>query len=133
MKEYIDLCKYRLDQARESLQDAQYGLTNNRLKLTVNRSYYAIFHAIRALLALSGVDFKRHSAVIAYFRKHYIKTGKFDKIYSDIITHAFDIRNSSDYEDFYIISRMEAESQVSGAEQFMNAITDYLKKEGIDI
>lgn len=37
MKEKVDLCKYRLEQARESLQDAQYGLMNNRLKLAVKK------------------------------------------------------------------------------------------------
>ena len=34
-----------------------------------NRAYYAIFHAMRAVLALDGVDMKHHSGIISEFRK----------------------------------------------------------------
>ena len=40
-----------------------------------HRSYYAIFHAMRAVLALDGIDMKRHSGVMSEFRRLYIKTG----------------------------------------------------------
>lgn len=42
-----------------------------------NRSYYAIFHAARVVLALDGQDYKKHSGVISNFQKNYIKTGIF--------------------------------------------------------
>lgn len=61
---------------------------------------------MRAVLALDGEDFKRHSGVIQYFQKNYIKSGIFDKRFSDIITKASRIRNASDYDDFYIASRI---------------------------
>ncbi|MBR1702400.1 MAG: HEPN domain-containing protein [Lachnospiraceae bacterium] len=48
-------------------------------KSSINRSYYAIFHALRAVTAMDGFDSSKHSGVIAYFNKNYVKEGIFDK------------------------------------------------------
>jgi len=101
-------------------------LANERFLVANNRAYYAIFHAVRAILALDGVDFKKHSAVIAYFREHYIKTKQLDKKLSDKVHNASIIRNKSDYEDFYIASKDEATAQVNEAESFIAAVEEYL-------
>lgn len=96
-------------------------------KGSINRSYYAIFTAARALLAEEEKDFKKHSAVIAYFRQHYIKTKIFDKKFSDSIGDAFEIRNNCDYEDFYIVSRLDAQTQLNNASEFLQAVKKYLE------
>ena len=44
-----------------------------------NRSYYAVFAAMRAVLALQGFDSKKHSGIIAEFRREYIKSGLLPK------------------------------------------------------
>lgn len=49
------------------------------------------FHSIRAVLALEKIDFKKHSAVIAYFNKNYILTDIFDKSYGKVVNNAFEI------------------------------------------
>ncbi|MBU0700187.1 HEPN domain-containing protein [bacterium] len=90
-----DISKYRLEKAKEDLNAATQNLANTHLAASINRSYYCIFHAMRAVLALDGFDSKKHSGVIAYFRQNYIKTNIFDKIYSEIIGMAFEIRNKN--------------------------------------
>lgn len=47
-------------------------------------------------LALDGQDFSKHAGVISYFQKEYVKSGKFNKKYSQYISQAFQIRNNSD-------------------------------------
>lgn len=64
-----------------------------------------------------GVDFSKHSAVIAYFQKEYVKAGLFDKKYSKYISQAFQIRNNVDYADFFMVSRADAEEQYTGAKE----------------
>lgn len=64
--------------------------------------------------------------VIAYFQKEYIKTGKFDVRYSKYLQNAFQIRNSCDYDDFFIASKQDAQEQYSRAEEFYNEIQRYL-------
>ena len=38
-----------------------------------NRAYYAIYHAITAVLALEEIAFKKHKDTLAYFNKTYVK------------------------------------------------------------
>ena len=98
-------------------------------KDSINRSYYAMFTSVRALLAMDGQDFSKHAGVIAYFQKEYIKTGKFDKKYSKYISQAFQIRNNVDYADFFLVSEQDALLQYERAAEFLDAIEVYLKKE----
>lgn len=53
-----------------------------------NRAYYAVFHAMRAVLALDGEDYKKHSAVIARFTLNYLRPEILPKRYSKLISNA---------------------------------------------
>ncbi len=92
-----------------------------------NRSYYAIFHAMRAVLAYDGIDMRHHSGVISEFRKRYLKTEILDKELSKTISDLFDIRTDCDYDDFFIVTQEEILIQVERAATFLNAIREYLK------
>jgi uncharacterized protein (UPF0332 family) len=102
--ELIEISKYRFDCAKEDLKASRMASEHNMFKNAVNRSYYAIFHAIRAVNALEGFDSKKHSGVIAFFNQHFVKTAIFDIGCSKIIDNAFRIRNNADYEDFFVVS-----------------------------
>lgn len=118
--------KYRLDNAKEKLESAKVLLEAGKYRDSIGRSYYAIFTAVRAVLAYDKVDFSKHSGVISYFQKEYIKTGKFDVKYSRYLQTAFQIRNSCDYDDFFIASKKDAEEQYDRAEEFFHIIQNYL-------
>lgn len=75
------LTKYRLDNALEKMESAKLLLDAGKYKDSIGRSYYAIFTAVRAVLANDKIDFSKHAGVIAYFQKEYIKTGVFEKKY----------------------------------------------------
>ena len=122
----ISLSKHRIEVAKERLKSARLLVDNDDYKAAANRSYYAAFSAMRAVLALDGKDFKKHSGVIAEFRKSYIKTGIFDSTLSHIIDSLKDVRQSSDYDDFYLISKEEVTEQVESAEHFVSEIEAYL-------
>lgn len=72
-----ELSEYRFERACEVLNDARLLLKEKGLKSSVNRLYYAIFHVLRSVTALDGFDFSKHSGVIAYFNKAYVKEGIF--------------------------------------------------------
>lgn len=127
-KDLVTLSKYRLNQAKEMLIDSQLSLDNGRYKTCNNRAYYAIFHAMRAVHALTGYDSAKHSGIIAEFQRVYIKNGIFDKECSFIIKTASEIRNDSDYEDFYITSREEAQEQLANARLFVDKVESYLEQ-----
>jgi len=123
-----DLSKYRLERAKEDLLAGANALSSGDFRVCANRAYYAIFHAARAVLILKGMDFKKHSAVIAHFRMEYVKTGVFSAELSKILGKAFEIRTEADYEDFFIISRTEVEKQLGDANRFVLAAEEYIEK-----
>ena len=121
----IDLMRHRLEQARECLNIAE-TIVDASTKTAANRSYYCIFHAMRAVLALDEFDSKKHSGIISYFRQNYIKTGKFNADFSNTIGKAFEIRGDSDYQDFYVVSKQDVLEQIENAKRFLEAVEGYL-------
>ena len=120
------LAKLRLDNANERLSFILAILEIGDYKTVANRSYYAMFYAMRAVLALDGFDSKKHSGIIAEFRKRYVKTGIFETEMSDIISDLFEVRASSDYDDFYVISKSKVVEQYQKAEFFVKRVNEYL-------
>ena len=121
-----ELVEYRLQTAEEKLHSAKILLDAGEYKDSIGRSYYAMFSAVRAILALDKVDFSKHAGVIAYFQKEYVKTRKFDKKYCKYISNAFQIRNNCDYTDFFLVSKNDALEQYEKAVEFIEKIKIYL-------
>ncbi|SES89079.1 HEPN domain-containing protein [Anaerobranca gottschalkii] len=128
MDKVRDLSNYRLEKAKQDLETAKINFEHSMFAQSVNRSYYAAFHALRALLAYDRFDSKKHSSILGYFNKNYIANGKIEKEYYKIIVSAFDIRTKSDYQDFYIINKEEARKQLVNVEKFINMIEAYIDK-----
>ncbi len=64
-----ELSSYRLNMSEEKLRSARILLDSGQYKDSIGRSYYAIFSALRAVLAKDKVDFSKHAGVISYFQK----------------------------------------------------------------
>ena len=122
----IDLSKYRIQESKDSLIVAENCLNDGFYKDAINRSYYSAFYAIKAILALDTVDFKRHKDVVAYFNKEYVATGIFQREIGRRLGILKQLREKSDYDDFYIASKDEAFEQIETAEMIINAVEVYL-------
>ena len=127
-EEFEKYKKYRLEMAEERLHSSKVLLEAGSYKDSIGRSYYAMFTAVRALLAMEGQDFSKHAGVIAYFQKEFVKTGKVDRKYSKYISQAFQIRNNTDYADFFIVSAQDAKEQYEKAKEFLKVIVKYLSE-----
>ncbi len=123
-----ELSKYRFARAGEDLRDAKLLMNARSYKSSVNRSYYAIFHTLRAITALDGFDASKHSGVIAYINRMYVKEGIFEKTFSKMLDRAYRLREQADYNDFEIISREMAEEQLDRAEKIMEIVKPYLEE-----
>ena len=120
MKKKSPVARARMEHAAECLSAASSLLLSGNYKSAANRSYYAVFHAMRAVLAYDEIDMKKHSGVIAEFRRLYVKTGVFDGDMSKTISVLFDVRTESDYDDFFIISKEEVVQQAESAQHFLS-------------
>lgn len=127
-KEIEVLAKYRLDQAKENLEEAEALFNINKFKGASNRAYYSIFHAIKAILALEETDFKKHSSVIAYFNKEYISKTIFPRELGKRVSEARFFREKSDYVDFYIVTKEECQTQIDTAKLMIEYAEKYINK-----
>lgn len=121
-----DLVQYRIKRAWEMLEAAKENLKIGQYKTALNRSYYAVFHAMRAANILGGFDSSKHSGVIAFFTKEFLKTEYMDRKLSFIIKSSSLLREKSDYDDFFIASRTEAEKQVENAGLFVAEVERFI-------
>ena len=129
--EIISLSKYRLEQAKENLEEAEALFIINKYKGASNRAYYSIFHAMKSVLALKQIDFKKHSSVIAYFNKEYFAKNIFPKELGKGVSEASFYREKSDYLDFYIITKEECNNQIETAKKMIECIEKYISENRI--
>lgn len=124
-----EMVKYRLECAQDALREAQTLLQKGLLRGTVNRSYYAMFYTAESLLATKRLSFSKHSAVIAAFRKEFVKSGKFPVTLGEWLQNAFEIRGDSDHEPFVKVDKTKAARLLRNAEQFVAKVCEMIQRE----
>jgi uncharacterized protein (UPF0332 family) len=96
-----DYIKYRIDRAKETIEEVRTHIENKYWNTAINRMYYACFYAVSALLAKDKIDVSSHSGVRQKFGEYYVKTGKIDRNLAKHFTDLFEKRHKGDYNDFY--------------------------------
>ena len=121
-----DLVLHRLEQAKEDIQACEVLYKTKLYKAANNRAYYAIFHAIRSVLALEPIDFKKHKDVIAYFNQYYVNTGKFPKQMGRRIARDNQVREDSDYDDAFVVDSNNTMVQIETAKELLKLVEEYI-------
>lgn len=110
----IELAQYRLNKAKENLKESEDALKREQFSLSVNRSYYAMFSAARAILALKEKDSSKHSGVISLFNQYIVKEAVAPKEFGEFLKDAKGIREDADYGDFVQISKKRLKRKSKG-------------------
>ena len=128
MKDKLDaIIKYRLQQAEESIKEADILLdSGGSFRAVINRSYYAMFYSVLALIAKRGIGRSRHSGVLGVFDKEYVKKKAFPKEMSKIFHQAFYLRQECDYRELNLVTKEETLEILTGAKKFVEKIKSYL-------
>lgn len=113
-KEFIDLAKYRLEKAKNTLSDAKKYFESATPESTVNRIYYAMFYAVNAL--------SKHSGVRALFNRELVNKGLIEKEWGRFYSEMFDRRQKGDYEDFVKFNKEDVKIWLERAEEFIGKI-----------
>ena len=126
---FQDIAKYKIEQAQDDLESAMLLLEAGKYKAANNRAYYSCFHAVGAVLALEPIAFKKHKDTLGYFNKNYVHTEIFPKELGRKISKLEVIRHKSDYDDFYIASKGEAEQQIEVAKEVVTLTKEFVNKQ----
>ncbi len=124
----IDVMKAMLSKACEKLKTARIDLDNERYDDSVSRSYYAVFHAISAVLLSKGLHFSSHSQTIGAFNKEFIKSKEFPASFTKIIEKLFNERQTGDYDFETYLDVDIAKEDLAEAEKIIDACETYLAK-----
>ena len=122
-----ELARYRMQQAAESLDEARFLLNGGKsARSVVNRAYYAMFYAVLALLVYEVYSSSKHSGVLSYFNRHFIKGEIFDKSLGLALNKAFELRQRVDYRERVELTQEQASQILDQADRFVEAVTAHL-------
>ena len=123
------LVQYRLEQARETLREGEILAREGLWHGVINRAYYAMFYATLALTVFRNETISKHSGVISFFDRDFVRSGIFPKEYSRMLHVAFDRRQSNDYGEFSELAQIDVEAALKDAEIFVETVSQYLQKQ----
>ena len=121
-KDREELIKYRIERAKDSINDVQFLIENNKLTLAVNRIYYGVFYILTALALKHKFSTSKYMQLLGWFNKTFVKEGIIDKKYGRFIHEAYDKRSKGDYDDFVTFSRDEVKGMLKNMKDFIARI-----------
>jgi len=125
--EYEQEIAANLERAEKSIQAAKELATSGFYDFAASRSYYAAFYAATAALLYEGLEFSKHSGVIASIHQRLVKTGKVDKEQGKELNWLFELRNVGDYGVTIHVSQQDTEKAIRVAENFLRIIKSLLR------
>ena len=92
----------------------------------VNRLYYALFHAVSALLISDGHEVGTHKGAAIRFQQYYVKTQLFTVEEGRFYSQLQSMRESADYNCSYDVSEDDVVSRIEPARQLVEKIRQYI-------
>jgi len=120
------LIKYRLEQAESSVSEAELLIDHNKYRGAVNRIYYGMFYCLLALGNKFRFETSKHSQLIGWFNKNFIKEKKIDQKYGKILREAFKARRQGDYDAFIDFSSDDVLKRFEDMKDFIYTIKKYI-------
>ena len=90
-----------IEKTERTFDDVLFCARENKWEAAANRLYYALFHAMSALLVSDGHRVKSHRGVLAMFGEHYVRTGLFSKKDGALLSDLVIMRDNADYNCFF--------------------------------
>jgi uncharacterized protein (UPF0332 family) len=116
----MERAEQAVDAARKLVSDGYYDFA-------ASRAYYAVFYAASALLLHEGLEFRKHSGVIAAIHQLFIKTGRLEKEYGKNLNWLFELRSIGDYGVTVHVPKSDVEKAINAAMSFIQKVRTILK------
>jgi len=116
-----------LKKASEWLKESENSLKAEAYGSTILTSYMAMFHSARAILFFDGFREKSHACVSKYLEEKYVKTGKLDKKWVELLDHNREVRHDDQYNLSFYSSEDDAEKSLESARDFIQSMEKLFK------
>jgi len=125
-KDRKSLIDYRLKQAVETIELANFLAFSEKYVIAVNRIYYGMYYALTALALKSSFETSKHGQLIGWFNKEFITAKKIDPQFGKILRNAFHNRTKGDYDAFVDFSKNEVDLMLIEMSDFINEIKELI-------
>jgi len=122
----LQLVQYRIKRAEETIKESELLAAEGYYNAAVNRLYYACFYALLALFVKDGISTASHSGVKTMLGLNYISKGILDKELGKTFSRLFEIRHSSDYDDFAYCDQSMTDQYTPKAKDFVYSVKNLL-------
>lgn len=122
-----DLINYRLERAKETLEDAKLLAEKQRWNSAINRLYYAAYYAVIALLLKENITSTTHNGAKTKFSEYFIKTGLYPTEFGRIYSQLFTWRQKGDYADLFDFTEEKVTPYFEPVEKLIELIEKALK------
>ena len=124
----VDVLRAMMGKAREKLASSKLELVNRLAGEASSRAYYAVFHALTAVLASKGLSLSSHAETLGAFNREFVKTGVFPIETTRKLQRLFEDRQMADYDWANTVDSQTASEDVAEAEGILEACEAYLLK-----
>ena len=125
------LITLRLQRARETISEAKGNMQLGYWRIAANRLYYACYYAASALLIKNNLTAYTHAGVINQFGLHFVTKGHISKEQGKFLKRLFNLRQSSDYDDWFNIDENDVRPLLEPAERFLTEIENLICKDNL--
>ncbi|MCL2859877.1 MAG: HEPN domain-containing protein [Oscillospiraceae bacterium] len=115
-----DMYKKEFGVGVRDLESAKVSFEEKNYKWATVQAYYAIFHAVRALIYKSGYREKSHIALKDIFKELYIKTEELPMVTYDCLKDGMHLREAADYKNLY--AKEDAENIIISVSESLKEI-----------
>ena len=124
----MSIAKAHLEKAAERVRVAEKLFRDGEYEDAISRAYYAMYHAARAALSTVNIFPKTHEGVVTEFGRNFVLTRIFQKEMGKNLADAKASRETYEYSVTATVEKPEAETILSNAQKFVNAIKEHLEK-----
>ena len=125
--ERATLVSLELKKALETYEEIEVLVSANKWSGAANRLYYAVFHAINALLIHDGHSVNTHRGSHAIFNLHYIKTGIFPIEYGRLYNQLQTMREECDYNCVFEVEPEVLKERLEPARNLISKIKERIE------
>lgn len=106
----------------QALRTAEMGYWD----LVANRLYYAVFHAVNAMLLIDGIKTGTHKGVSIQFGKSYVLSGKFNREDGILYSRLQTMREQADYQNVFMLKEEDGRKLIDKAAELRSRISVYV-------
>ena len=128
--ERLIVVNLEMEKAKRTFDDMSFCMQEGKWEVASNRLYYALFHALSALLISDGYNVKSHRGTLALFGEHYVRTGIFERKDGSLLSDLVIMRDNADYNCFFEANEEKLLPYIEPTRQLISKIGNHISRKG---